>query len=144
MTLRSQDPPCNHLLPLRLELGQDAGQRSDLHAVALADAVPDCAVCKPQTQLSSRSLSGCFTCVDIQHPAGEQVRRYTCPRSALGSPLSMRCVCAFRRAESLGPQSSVPSSSPSSAAAVPVHKHPEWNAQDYGIPSRGLHDAGRR
>ena len=61
MTSRSQAPPCNHLLPLRLELGQYAGQRSNLHAVALADAVPDCAVCKPQTQLSSRSLSGCFT-----------------------------------------------------------------------------------
>lgn len=54
MTSPSQDPPCDHLLPLRLELGQDAGQRSDLHAVALADAVPDRAVCKPQTQLQFR------------------------------------------------------------------------------------------
>lgn len=54
MTRPSQDLPLNHLLPLRLELGQDAGQRSDLHAVALADAVPDRAVCKPQTQLQFR------------------------------------------------------------------------------------------
>jgi hypothetical protein len=46
-------PPRNHLLPLRLQLGKNAGQWRNLNAVTFANAVTDCAIYNSQTLVST-------------------------------------------------------------------------------------------